>query len=104
MIFTEELVRQVIAWAMLKTSKSLGIIGDDEPYLPAEVLDLISVSPDHAKTLEDFAEAYREWYEFHLVIFKAGESGNLSPAEQSQLLVLIKRRDAAHKALVETTS
>jgi hypothetical protein len=104
MIITEELVRQVIAWAMLKTSKSLGIIGGDETSLPDNVLDLISASPDHKKTLQAFADAYQNWYEFHLVIYKKGKSGNLSDTEHVQLLELIKRRDAARKALVETTS
>ncbi|WP_413993311.1 hypothetical protein ACMDCR_15215 [Labrys okinawensis] len=104
MIFTEEILRQVIAWAMLKTSKSLGIIGDDETSLPDNVLELIGVSPNHADALVEFADAYQDWYAFHLGIYKAGKSGNLSHSEQAELLALIGRRDTARKALVEITS
>ncbi|MDH7794900.1 MULTISPECIES: hypothetical protein [unclassified Beijerinckia] len=106
MIFTKEILRQVIAWSVLKASKSLGIIGkdEDESSLPENVLELISVSPNHIDALTKFATAYQDWYAFHLEIYKAGKSGNLSPSEETQLLSLIDRRDAARKALVEITS
>ena len=103
MIFTEEILRQVIAFAILRTSKSLGIVGADEIDVPDNVIDLISLSTGHRDALDEFVAAYEAWYKFHLEIYKAGKSGKLSASEDAELVRLIGRRDAARKALLAIT-
>lgn len=103
MIFTEEILRQVIAFAILRTSKSLGIVDADETDVPDNVIDLIAASTGHKDALNEFVAAYEAWYKFHLEIYKAGKSGNLSAAENDELIRLIARRDVARKALLAIT-
>lgn len=103
MIFTEEILRQVIAFAILRTSKSLGIVGADETDMPDNVIDLIAASTGHKDALDEFVAAYQAWYKFHLEIYKAGKSGKLSASENDELIGLIDRRDAARKALLAIT-
>ena len=85
-----------------------GIVGDtlteDDAYAPADAVEMISASKGHRDALSEFAAAYVAWYEFHLEIYKAGKSGNLSAGESDALQALIERRDRARKALVEITA
>lgn len=104
MIFTEEILRQVIAFAIWKTSKTLGIVTDDDPALPDGAIDLIAASTGHKDALDEFVAAYEAWYKFHLEIFKQGKSGQLSPSENQELIDLIARRDCARENLVAMTS
>jgi len=104
MIFTEELLRQIMAWAEWKVSRSLRIITDDDPYIPDDAVEIISNSKGHRDILNRFANAYREWYGFHLEIFQAGKSGNLNAAEETKLISLVQERDAAKKTLLDITS
>ena len=103
MIFTEEILRQVIAFAILRTSKSLGIVDADETDVPDNVIDLIAASTGHKDALNEFVAAYEAWYKFHLEIYKAGKSANLSASENDELIRLIARRDAARRALLAIT-
>jgi hypothetical protein len=65
---------------------------------------MLSASKGHHDALAEFAAAYVAWYEFHLEIYKAGKSGDLSASESDTLHGLIQRRDDARKALVELTA
>jgi hypothetical protein len=103
LIFTEEILRQVIAFATWKTAKSLGIVTDEDPALPDGVVELISASTGHKGALEEFVAAYEAWYKFHLEIYKDGKSGRLSPSEYQELNDLIARRDRARKNLIAIT-
>jgi hypothetical protein len=103
MIFTKEILRQVIAFAILKTSKSLGIVDVHENDLPVNAIDQIAQVTGHIDALYDFVEAYEAWYKFHLEIYKADKSGRLSTRENGELTRLINQRDAARKALQQIT-
>jgi hypothetical protein len=103
MIFTEEILRQVIAFAILKASKSLGIIGVDENDLPDNAIYQIAQSTDHRDALDEFITAYMDWYKFHLEIYKADKAGSLSISEMDELTRLINRRNAARVALQQIT-
>ncbi len=103
MLFTEDDLRSIVMWAVWRTSRSLGIIDDNEPYAPLDAVAIISASKGHKDALEEFAAAYEEWYKFHLDIFKEGKSGNLSSTETASLIRLIQRRDDAKKALIDIT-
>lgn len=103
MIFTGEILRQVIAFAILKTSKSLGIVDVHENDLPDNAIELIAQTTGHRDALEEFVAAYEAWYKFHLRIYKADKSGRLSTSENDELTRLINRRDAARKALQQIT-
>ena len=103
MYFTEDELRMVVAWAVWRTSRSLGIISDDEEYAPIDAVAIISQSKGHLEALNEFADAYCAWYQFHLEIYRQGKSGNLSSQESDALDQLIDRRDAARKALVNIT-
>jgi hypothetical protein len=102
--FTDEDLKMVVAWATWRTLRSLGIVTEDDPYAPADAVELISASKGHHDALSELAAAYVAWYEFHLEIYKAGKSGNLSASESERLQTLIERRDRARKALVEITA
>lgn len=103
MYFTEEDLRNVIAWAIYRTSISLGIISKDDPLPLNDVVEIIAKSKGHREALAEFADAYSEWYLFHLEIYRAGKSGNLSLEEQNKLLGLIQRRDNAKDNLLQMT-
>lgn len=103
MIFTEEVLRQLIAWAQWRTQRSLGIIKEEDPALPADVLEQIASRTGHYAALQAFVEAYSDWFAFHLRIFQAGKQGNLSAAESAELVMLSNRRDEARADLVEIT-
>ena len=103
MFFTEDELRMVVAWAVWRTSRSLGVISDDEEYAPIDAVSIISQSKGHREALKEFADAYCAWYQFHLEIFRQGKSGNLSSQETHALDQLIDRRDAARQALIDIT-
>jgi|GEM_PF-2172077 len=103
MIFTEQILREVIAFAVLRTSKSLGIVDAYETDVPDDVIDLIAASTGHKTALDEFVAAYEAWYGFHLKIYKTEKSGRLSPSEMEELVGLIERRDAARNALLAIT-
>lgn len=103
MFFTEDELRMVVAWAVWRTSRSLGIIGDDEEDAPIDAVAIISHSKGHREALKEFADAYCAWYQFHLEIYRQGKSGNLSSHETRALDQFIDRRDVARKALIDIT-
>lgn len=103
MFFTEDDLRAIITWAVWRTSRSLGIIGDED-LVPHDAVQMISASKGHRDALQELADAYSAWYEFHLQIFKAEKTGNLSTAETAQLIQLIDRREAAKQALLAITT
>ncbi|WP_156427334.1 hypothetical protein [Novosphingobium sp. Fuku2-ISO-50] len=103
MFFTEDELRMVVAWAVWRTSRSLGIISDDVEYAPVDAVAIISHSKGHREALTEFADAYCAWYQFHLEIYRQGKSGNLSSQETDELRQLIDRRDAARRALIDIT-
>ena len=102
MYFTEDDLRGIIAWAVWRTSRSLGIIGDED-LVPNDAVHIISASKGHREALEELENAYSDWYRFHLQIFKDGKTGNLSATETTQLHGLIARREAAKNALLTIT-
>lgn len=104
MYFTNEELKMIVAWATWRTLRSLGIVTEDDAYAPADAVEMISASKGHREALSEFEAAYVAWYEFHLEIYKAGKSGNLSASEYDALQALIERRDRARKALVEITA
>jgi hypothetical protein len=103
MYFTEDDFRAVFAWALYRTSLSLGIIDVGETIAPKDAIDIISQSKGHKEALNELADAYGEWYSFHLEIYKAGKSGKLNPNETDKLNKLISRRAAARDALLAVT-
>ena len=103
MYFTEEDLRNVIAWAIYRTSISLGIISKDDPMPLEDAVEFIARSKGHREAVAELADAYSEWYLFHLEIYKSGKSGQLSLEEQNKLLGLIQRRDNAKDNLMRIT-
>ena len=103
MLFTEEDLRNIIAWAIYRTSISLGIISKDDPMPLEDAVEIIAGLKGHREALVEFADAYSEWYLFHLEIYKSGKSGQLSLEEQNKLLGLIQRRDNAKDTILQMT-
>jgi hypothetical protein len=104
MIFTDTELRQVIAWSEWRTAKSLGIIDEDDVFFDREdAVAIISQLKGHRDALQRLADAYGAWYAFHLEIYKAGKSGNLSADESAKLVRLTGERKAAKDALIALT-
>ncbi|PTS77530.1 hypothetical protein DBR17_13485 [Sphingomonas sp. HMWF008] len=104
MYFTEEELKLVVGWARWRTLRSLGIVEDDDLYAPADALDMLAAVKGHRDALDEFAAAYVAWYQFHLEIYKAGKSGNLSTSESAVLDGLIERRERARHTLIKITA
>lgn len=104
MFFTQEDLDRLIMWAVWRTSRSLGIIGDDEPFAPQDAVQMIAASKGHIDALRAFVDAYVDWYAFHVAIYKAGKSGSLSPGESQQLVQLVERREQAKQTLMDITA
>ena len=98
--FTSQNLHDIAAWAMWRTTQSLGIIEKDDLSAPENAVDLLSASKGHKDALQEFANAHGEWYEFHLEMYKAGTNGNLSQDEHAHLKRLDDRRHAARDALM----
>ncbi len=103
MHFTKEDLERIIHWATYRTARSLGIIGDDEEFCPEDAVEIIFQLKGHKDALVELADAYQAWYGFHLDIYKAGKSGNLSNDERVTLDRLIFRREEAKRALLAIT-
>ncbi|MDQ1184199.1 hypothetical protein [Agrobacterium larrymoorei] len=103
MIFTKEMLDQVYANAIIRAAKSIASDGDLTGYLPEDIVKVISQSERHKEAVVDLIAAYQDWYHFHLTIYEAGKSGNLSAGENAKLLELIDRRDAAKSKLLAIT-
>ncbi len=103
MIITENLLNQILVWALNRTAESLEIGKDGEALTPEEMLTTIAASPPHLNALYEFVDAYLDWYRAHLKIDLAGKSGNLSPAERLELDRLIVARDQTRQALLDLT-
>ena len=103
MFFTEDDLRSIIEWARWRTCVSLGIAVDDDIFSLPDALETISALKGHKDALDEFSAAYQEWFKFHLDIFKANRSGQLSSVETATLDRLKLRRDTAKKALIDIT-
>jgi len=104
MVVTRNTVRMVLAWAELAAAKALGLLGEDDMAALPHVAALIAVSPAHATALLEFRRAYADWWRFHAKIDAEKRSGQLSPAEDAELLRLIDERDATRQALIDHTA
>ncbi len=104
LIVTRAIARMVLAWAELRTAKALGLAEADETTLPPYVATLIAASPAHEAALGKFKHAYAAWWRFHAEIDAVNKAGQLSPAEDAELLRLIDERDAAREALIDLTT
>ncbi len=104
MIFTKEHLTDLIAWATYRTSRSLGIVPEEDTMAIEDMVDLISLSKGHRDALQEFVDAYCDWWLFHFQIFSAGNSGKMTPAEIASLTPLILRRDNARAALLALTA
>ena len=104
MYFTAQELNLIISWAIMRTAVSLGIISSDEEPPTADIIEQIALVKGHRETIDKFARAYGEWYQFHLEIYKAGKAGNLSAGEISRLAQLIESRDRARQELVAITA
>lgn len=104
MVITPEMFQAIIAWAVWRTSRALGIIdADDALWSPEEAIASIMHSPAHSAALIAFADAYGDWYAYHLKIFNAGQSGNLTHEQNAEVVRLIGKRDATRQALLAIT-
>ena len=104
MVVTRNIVRMVLAWAELRTAKALGLVEEDDTAVPLYVATLIAASTLHATALRDFRRAYSAWWLFHAKIDAEEKSGQLSQAENAELLRLIDDRDAKRQALIDLTA
>ncbi|NFV81897.1 hypothetical protein [Magnetospirillum aberrantis] len=103
MYFTEEILQQVILWAIQRTSLSLGLISEGDQFIPEDAFERIALAKGHRDALMEFVAAYGAWYAFHLEIYKAEKQGKLNPEENNRLMALIHRRDNAKKTLLDIT-
>ncbi len=104
MVVDRDLARKVLAWAELRTAQGLGLVGEDDMAGPPDVAALVAASPAHASALREFKRAYAAWWDFHAKIDADGKSGQLSSAEDAELLRLIDDRDARRQTLIDLTT
>ena len=101
MVVTRDVARMVLAWAELRTAKALGVGQEDDVTVPPYVAALIAASPAHETALQQFKRAYAAWWHFHYKIDAEARSGQLSQAEDSELLHLIDEREAKRQTLID---
>jgi hypothetical protein len=68
--------------------------------IPEIEWEMEQTNPKLYALLEDFIEAYQQWYSVHVKIDKAGSAGNLAPAVVAELEAAITKRDATRQALL----
>lgn len=102
LFITENDVKQLEQFAALSAANKLKI-KDAEWKTSTELVELISqIKPELAASLEAFILAYRNWYNFHVQIDKAGKQGNLNQKETEELNQLMERRDDTRNVLIKS--
>jgi hypothetical protein len=104
MMISEVEVVGLLQFAVRTSATKVGV-RDVEWKTLDELLDEIRAHDgETCRLLEAFIGAYMEWYRFHRRMDELGKQGQLDNEEQRQLRLLIERRDASRKAILQQLS
>lgn len=100
MLLTRNEMIGLITFAIRKTATTIGIKDADWKSTDELLAEIQAKDADTCNLLNQFIEAYSQWFAFHEDIEHLGKSGNLSSNEQQLLVQKVQTKEDARQAIL----